>query len=264
MRAQLCCGSRGRAVAPAGRSCRRRHSGCSRRRSLLVAALLPVSATGFATAASAQIAGSLDVQNDYRVRGYSISEGRPAAILNLSYDTPGGLYLNGAAIGSFTDRHDPALIGAIADIGYAYRLTPRLSIDGGVNRTEYFDASATGKAHYTEFYLGILAHGLSSHIYISPDYYHSGVVTLYAELDGALKPVAGFHVTGHIGVLNYLGTPERLSYLSRQYDWRLGLSHPIGPFDLHAALTGGGPGDDYYRNHRHGKTALVAGVSWIF
>jgi uncharacterized protein (TIGR02001 family) len=205
------------------------------------------------------------LQSDYRFRGYSISGEKPAAILSLSYDHPSGFYLNGSAIGSLGPNDQAVLLGAIGNAGYARRVGAGLSLDAGVTRTQYYHdvASTTGNAHYTEFYVGVLAHGLSAHLYVSPDYFRSGNTTLYGEVDGALKPIHGFQLTGHVGVLGYLATSSP-NPRGTQYDWQAGLAHRLGPFDLHAAVTGGGPASDYYYGRAHGKTAVVGGVSWIF
>jgi uncharacterized protein (TIGR02001 family) len=214
---------------------------------------------------SAQIAGSLAVQNDYRVRGYTISGNKPAAILGLSYDDPSGLYLNGSAIGALDHDNDPVLLGAIANVGYAYRIASRVSIDAGYTRTQYTHYVGTphGNAHYDEIYAGISAHGLSAHVYLSPDYYRRDVTTLYGEVDAAVKPIGDWRLTGHIGVLGYLSQPQYLSFHT-QYDWRIGIARPIRHFDLHVALTGGGPSSDYYHSRTHGRTALVGGIGWFF
>lgn len=205
------------------------------------------------------------MQNDYRVRGYTISGDKPAAILGFSYDHPSGFYLNGSAIGTLDHGNDPALLGAIGNIGYARRIGPRVSIDAGYTRTQYthYVGAARGNAHYDEFYAGISAHGLSAHVYVSPDYFRREVSTIYGELDGAIKPVGEWRLTGHVGVIGYLSQPRYLSF-STQYDWRIGISRPIKRFDLHVALTGGGPGNDHYHNRAHGKTAVIGGVSWFF
>jgi uncharacterized protein (TIGR02001 family) len=240
----------------------RRHRARKRGVSFAAGALL---ASWLASPVAAQVAGSIALQNDYRVRGYTISGDKPVAIFGLSYDHPSGLYVNGSAIGALDHANDPVLLGAIGNIGYARRIGPRISIDAGYARTQYahYVAAAHGYAHYDEIYAGISAGGLSAHIYVSPDYYRHDVSTIYGELDGAVKPIGEWRLTGHVGVLGYLAQPDYLS-LHTQYDWRIGIARPIRRFDLHLSLTGGGPGGDYYRNRRHGKTALVGGISWSF
>jgi uncharacterized protein (TIGR02001 family) len=209
--------------------------------------------------------GSLAVQSDYRVRGDTISGNRPAAILDVSYDDPSGLYLGGSAIGSLDHGNDPALLGAIGNVGYATRIGPRISIDAGYTRTQYahYVGAAHGYAHYDEVYAGISAHGLSAHVHVSPDYLRRGVSTIYGELDGALRPVGAWRLTGHVGLLGYLSQPRVPSQRTR-YDWRIGIARPAGRFDLQVALTGGGPDGGCCRRHSYGRTALIGGVSASF
>jgi uncharacterized protein (TIGR02001 family) len=215
---------------------------------------------------SAQIAGSVSVESDYRVRGYSLSARQPAATASLSYDDPSGFYASADAIGSIEEHAStPVLLGAIGNIGYAKRLSPGLSIDGGIVDSEYpnrlggYDA-----ARYTELYLGLLTHNLSARVYYSPNYYVPNNHTLYGELDGSVRLPAGFHLNGHFGLLGYLHTPADRPDRATQYDWRIGLSRRFGPFELHTALSGGGPGKDYYDHATQSRTALTGGATWMF
>jgi uncharacterized protein (TIGR02001 family) len=212
-----------------------------------------------------QVAGTISLDSDYRLRGYSISGGKPAASASLSYDDPSGLYASGTAIGSLNYENRPDLLGALASVGYARRITTQISLDAGVSRTQYFnDASApSGNAHYTEFYGGFIFHGISAHAFVSPDYLRHNYSVAYGEIDVLLKSFRSWNINGHIGVLGYLSSPREIK-LGTQYDWRLGLSRRLGHFDLHAAITGGGPGSDYYRGRTHSKSAVVGGVSWSF
>lgn len=199
------------------------------------------------------------------MRGDAISGNRPAAILDLSYDDPSGLYLGGSAIGALDRGHDPALLGAIGNVGYATRIGARLSIDAGYMRTQYahYAGAAHGYAHYDEVYAGLSAYGLSAHVHVSPDYLRRDVSTVYGELDGALKPIGAWRLTAHAGVLGHLAQPRGLALRTR-YDWRIGVARPIGPFNLFGTLTGGGPDSGCCRSHAYGRTALIGGVSLTF
>jgi uncharacterized protein (TIGR02001 family) len=213
----------------------------------------------------AQVSGALTVENDYEVRGYSLSARKPAAVLDLSYEHPSGLYFNGSAIADLDDNHDPALLGLIANVGYASRITPRLSVDGGVTHLELFQRYGQSQnLGYTEAYLGLTGYGFSSHIYASPDYYRPGVKALYGEVKWSHALPAKFQLSLHAGALGYLSLPAAYASRSTQYDWRVGLSRPVGAFDVFAAVTGGGPAPDYYDLHPHSRTALTVGANWAF
>jgi len=217
-----------------------------------------------AAPAAAQVTGSVTLQSDYRFRGYALGE-QPAAILNLSWDHTSGLYLNGSAIGSFDeDNGDPVLLGDIANIGYARRLGPRLSIEGGVTRFEYRERRSD-YTHMTEAYVGVLGRGLSARIHYSPDYFDRHAATVYGEVEAVVEPIAKLRVNAHLGVLAWLSTPCGAP-LPTRYDWLIGLSRPVGPFDLHAALSVGGPGGNPY-DHRaggYGETGFTIGATWTF
>jgi len=247
------------AVAPVRRSAARQLWVCS----LVVGGII---ASAIASApASAQFAGSLSIDSDDRLRGYSVSDDRPVASLNLSYDLPSGLYANGSVIATLDHADNVHPLGVIANLGYARSVDSGLSLDAGITQTQYYRyvAATGGDAHYTDFYVGVLTPGLSSHLYLSPDDLHRGVTSLYGEIDGALRPIRGWRLSAHIGAIGYLAAPGGL-VRKTHYDWRAGVARRLGPFDVHAAITGGGPGNDYYLSSAHHRAALVGGASWVF
>lgn len=213
---------------------------------------------------SAQVSATISVESDYRHRGYSLSAGEPVAVVDLGYDHSSGIYLNGSAIAVIDGDDGPALLGGQANIGYAARIGPGISADAGILRTEYTDRSSARRPyHYTEAYVGLAAHGLSSRVYYSPDYYRPGRSTLYFELETAMRPAPNWTLSGHVGALTYLSEPPRFANTSG-YDWRVGVSRRWGAFDVHASVSGGGPRNDYYRGSVRDRTALVGGVSLTF
>lgn len=227
-------------------------------------ALLALSASGLSPPASAQVAASVGIASDYRLRGYSLSAGRPVATADLAYEDPEGIYFNASAV-AVLGRGGPALMGLQGNVGYARRLNSRLSIDGGILRSQYFRRFSGGrKAHYTEAYLGLATRGLASRIYVSPDYFQAGVWTLYGELEGVFRPAARWSLTGHAGVLSYLDQPSAFARRPSQYDWRISAAREIGASTIYIALSGGGPGADYYDRRSHGRTAIVVGATHIF
>lgn len=215
--------------------------------------------------ANAQVSGSIDVESDYRLRGYSLSAGRPVATAQIGYDDDNGVYLNLSATGEI-GRDDPLFLGVQGNIGYARRLNAALSIDGGIARSQYRSADRGSRSHnYTEIYLGLASGPFSARVYYSPDYFRADASSLYAEVEATFRPARNWRVNGHLGSQVYLATPARYQpgYAAR-YDWRLAVARELGSLDLHAALSGGGPARDYYSGSLHGKVALTAGASWSF
>jgi len=203
-------------------------------------------------------------ESDYRLRGYSLSEGEPTGIASLSYDDSSGFYVGGTAFRALKHYDDPELYGFTANAGYARRLSPGLSIDGGVVDSEFHHLSGYGSTRYTELYLGLLTSHVAGHVYYSPNYFRAGYRTLYGELEGTVRTVADIRLNAHFGRLFYVDQPWSRPMRQDQYDWRLSASRRFAGFDLHLALTGGGPAKDYYAGRPHTKTALVAGASWTF
>jgi uncharacterized protein (TIGR02001 family) len=205
----------------------------------------------------------VSVESDARFRGYSLGSGDPTATLDLGYDHKSGLYLNGSATVG-VDRSDPALLTYQLNAGYAARISPSVSIDAGAIRSWYTrHSTGTRNTHYTEVYLGVTAHGISSHVYYSPDYLRPGVETLYAEVESTLDLAPKWRLTGHAGLLTHLN--DRPWYARREhYDWRVTLGRDLGRLEVHASLSGAGPGADYYSGRRHSTTALTFGASLPF
>ena len=197
---------------------------------------MAVAAIAPSARASAQVAVEGALLSDYRVRGYSISDGEPAASLSLSYDHPLGVYVGATAIGSFRDG-EPELAGFQANAGYALRLSPQVSLDAGVSRSVYYYAYGSRNLGYTELYFGVSAPHVSARVNYSPDYYRAGTSTLYAAVDGGIEPVTNWVLSAHAGIFSYLGWHP--PYLPRErYDWRIGAARKFGATSLRLDLSG--------------------------
>jgi uncharacterized protein (TIGR02001 family) len=177
------------------------------------------------------------VQSDYRVRGYSVSDGRPAAGVSVNYDHPSGIYLGAAAAGTVRGG-EPELVALQGNLGYAVRLTPTLSLDGGVSTAKYFYGFGTDRNYdYTELYLGLALPQVVARLNYSQNYFNTDTPTLYAEIDAGIELAPDWFVSAHGGALTYLETPP--VYVARQrYDWRLGLSRQLGDYGVHLDLSG--------------------------
>ncbi len=238
-------------------------------RAALSRLLSPLSLVAAAAPAHGQVAASIGIETDHRLRGYSISAGRPVATAMVSYDDRSGFYASVSATEVFS-RDGPRFLGVEGGVGYAARIAPAVSIDAGLHRVQYRGPYSGGReTHYTEGYAGVTAHGVTARIFYSPDYLADGASTLYGELDGGIEPAPGWRLNAHVGTLLYLDAGS--SYYGRyrvsdaqRYDWRLGVSRRLGRVEIHAAVSGGGPGEQYYAGHTHDRTALTAGASLSF
>jgi uncharacterized protein (TIGR02001 family) len=213
--------------------------------------------------AAAQVAGSLAIDSDYRVRGYSLSAGRPVASARVGLDDKSGLYVDGSAIVVLTRDEDARFLGYQADAGIARRVGNDWIVDLGVARNEFRAAYPGGYRYtYSEGYVGATRGPVSAYVFVSPDYYRSGAWTAYGQLEGAFAPARDWTLAAHLGALEFLSTPA-LSPVRRylSYDWRLGATRAFGNFEFHVNVSGGGPGRQYYLGETHSRTALVAGGS---
>lgn len=212
----------------------------------------------------AQVALNVSLDSDDRLRGRSLSEGNPVATVGVGYDHPSGLYADAAAVAKLAGER-PGLMRFQADLGYAVRLGSRLSLDVGVLRAQFTSRYAGERAaHYTELFAGLTRGRVSARAYYSPDYFRPGTSTLYGEVEAALIRSEKWHLSAHAGRLFYLTLAPAYANFRDQYDWRLSLARDVHGFELHAALTGGGPGTDFYSSGSHGRTAVVVGVSHVF
>jgi uncharacterized protein (TIGR02001 family) len=230
-----------------------------------LSALLVLVTLFVSTPATAELGASISILSQDRLRGYSVSRGRPVATLDLSYDDASGFYVGGSATGVATAHQGARLLGAKANFGYATEIEPGLVMDIGIVHSRYTEYFSGGRAaDYTEAYFGLITNHFSSHIHYSPDYFRSGLSTIYADVEGVVRPVANWRLNSHLGVLTQIRGPRPPGVARTHYDWRLGVARQAGPFDLQLAVTGGGPGPDYYNGRPHRRNALVFAVVYIF
>lgn len=217
-----------------------------------------------AVPARAQWSGQVSVTNDERWRGRSISAGRPAATLSLGYDDRSGIYADAAATVAALPQ-GVELVSAGVDAGYAWRLAGGRVLDLGVTRREFRSAATTPRGSgYTEVYVGIGGRSLSARLQYSPDYLWRDTSTLYATLDGVVRPAPGWRLLAHAGAMQFLGTVPRYSADRTQFDYSLGVAKRFGRIDAQLAWTGGAPGTDFYRGGEHARRAVTLALALGF
>jgi uncharacterized protein (TIGR02001 family) len=222
-------------------------------------------ALGVAAQAHAQVGFSAALTSDYRYRGFSLSDGRPAFTATVTYDQRAGGYLGLAGVGAATARDGVQALGYQAYAGYAAHLSADTSWDVGVTHsdlTEYI--TPRYRVRYSEVYAGIAAQHLSAHVYYSPDYLGEHVDTLYASLDGSLNRAADWRVFGHVGVLAPIRRGAGSEIHAAQYDLRAGVARRIKDWEAQVSVVGFGPGADYPPGHRQSRETLLVGVTRYF
>jgi uncharacterized protein (TIGR02001 family) len=226
---------------------------------LALSTLSPCLALGSASVARAQISASIGVQSDYRFRGISLSSRKPVASLSLAYDHPSGFYAGGSVIGE--DQEGLRVLGTIEYAGY---VTPRVkgwAADIGVNNQNLSQyAGRRYPLNYSEAYVGVVGSHLSAHLYYSPNYFRTGINTLYADVDGSWKPAEHWRLFAHMGTTAPIGTsptPRR-----QRFDLRAGAARQFGSLELQASVTATSPNPPLPSPQE--RTALVLGANWFF
>jgi uncharacterized protein (TIGR02001 family) len=158
-----------------------------------------------AGSAWAQFSGTVSAVSDYRYRGYTLSDRKPAAQVGGTYDDPAGWYVG--AFGSTVRIAPPAGINVqvIGFAGYARRLSSSFSVEAGGDYTAFTGSSEN---NYGEFFLGGAMDNLSARVYYSPRYFGLSSNAWYAELNLAQPLFDRVRLTAHVGFLrtNYPAT----------------------------------------------------------
>ncbi len=219
---------------------------------------------GLAPLARAQVAASASVASDYRYRGVTISDARPAVSLDLAYDTAVGVYAGASMIAANAPEVGPRVAGALADVGYARRVGGGFTLDAGINHASFFRYGyGGGSTDTTEAYAGVIRGPLRVYAYYAPHYFAPGLKTLYLSIDGAVHPAKRLRLFGHIGVLDPISAPIAAEGEVR-YDARAGVAAEFRGGEVQLAWTtrtGGAIGPPGAPPRRD---ALLLGASWFF
>ena len=198
----------------------------------------------FASSASAQFSATVSVVSDYRYRGITLSDQKPALQGGLNYDGADGWYAG--AFGSTVRLAPPAGNGVqgIAFGGLAKRLPSGVTLEAG---GDYSAFSGAAHDNYGEVFVGAATDRLSARVYYSPRYFGQGANALYGELNASQPLVGTVRLVAHAGFL-------RAQYQSGYYavprktvvDGRVGLGADFGAFHVEAAWVAVSDGDTAY------------------
>ncbi len=216
--------------------------------------------------AAAQVAVSAALESDYRFRGASFSDRRPALTLTLSYDHPSGAYVGGSAIAADTPRDGVEVLGYIAYAGVVKRLNSDIALDVGVTNYDLdrYTGDRTVKFNYAEAYVGAVTKNIVVRGYFSPNYISNGAHTVYLDVSGVVHPRDKWRLFGHVGMFTPINDEARSFGLRRRYDARVGVAREFTNAQVSLSWTTQWP-----RTVRPGVTppkrsGLVAGVSYFF
>ncbi|HEV2366147.1 MAG TPA: TorF family putative porin [Caulobacteraceae bacterium] len=210
--------------------------------------------------ARAQAVFSVAGDSDYRLRGVSLSGGRPALSLALAYDHSSGVY--GAASAVFADGGPGGarLLGYQLDLGYARRAGRDGSWEVGVTDARFSDP-VDGAHDYVEIYGGVTRKGLSARLYYSPDYFGEHVSTLYLDVGGAVRLRRHWRAFAHGGVLTPISGRSYPNSRKQHYDLRAGVAFDYQSLELRLAWSTVLPGPDYPIGYDQSRQAVVVGAA---
>lgn len=232
----------------------------------LASALIASLAAGSANPAAGQVSGAVSIESDFRLRGYSMSAGQPVASARVGFDHESGVYAESSATVVATRDDGVRFLGFQVGAGVARRVGERWAIDLGVAHNELRAAYPGAPSYdYSEGYFGVTHSPFSAYVFVSPNYFRPGFKTVYGQVEVTVSPAEHWHLTAHAGSLSYLDTPYEYEIEDKTYyDWRVGLTREFGNVEVHAAVSGGGPGRQYYYGEPHSRTAVTAGASVSF
>jgi uncharacterized protein (TIGR02001 family) len=218
-----------------------------------------------AVPAFAQVAFSAAAESDDRVRGVSLSDGRPILSLSVAYDSPDGPYAGATVLGIDTRNSGLQTLGYVAYAGYAARLNASTSWEVGVTNNQisvYLDRKYLN--NYTEIYAGFTEKNVSVHIYYSPEYLYEKDGAIYIEADGAVRPAEHWRLFGHMGLLSPMNAADPSGDERTVFDVRAGVAREFTHADLHLALTTTSPAPMFPPGRGQQRTALVFGAAYFF
>lgn len=214
-----------------------------------------------ATPASAEVGAAISAFSDYRFHGLSLSDGRPVANLDLSYDAKSGFYagLSGSVVASRGIRPLRVAVNG----GYATLIAPELTIDIGVLQARYsrYSGLPSGRS-YTEFYAGIARGAATVRLSISPSYGVNGRWSARGEIGAHKSLGSDLTLNGLLAASWSTGSRSTQAYERPVWDARIGLAKQLGSTALQAVVTARGKAQDLnYPIERHHQVALVVGIS---
>ena len=142
----------------------------------------------------AEVSGSASLLSDYRYRGVSLSDHRPAAQVALAYDDAsgwyGGAFASTVRLGYPTNRE----LQFISFAGFARRTPSGLSWEAGANYSMITGERSYG---YVEAYVGLASEKASARLYYAPRYYGSESGVIYGEVNVSHELQDGLRLIAH-------------------------------------------------------------------
>lgn len=202
--------------------------------------------------------------SDYRIRGVSVSERRPAASLSLADDLANGVYFGATVMGQQGPDSGVRNVGHMEYVGYAARRADGLAWEVGADNQDISVYAQPKKLRlkYSEAYVGLSNGTVSTRVYYSPNYLHSGLSVAYGEVNGVLRPAENWRLNAHLGLFEPLAGTRGTTVRRDRLDLRLDVARRFGPAELAVGWTTTAPAP--LPEPRRGGSGLVASATIFF
>lgn len=211
--------------------------------------------------AFAQAGGSIAFLSDYRYRGVSLSDDRPTLRVGLSYDDASGWFGGASLAGVSLGPYARGQVQVLGYAGYAGRLSERIGWEAGATGVHF---GADSYDDYGEVFTGLNGDRWSMRLHYSPDYFGSGVRTLYGEFNVGFPLSQLIRVTAHAGALQRVGG-IRAQGNDLNLDASLGLAIARDAWEVRLEWVGGERSAIYptlYGHRSSGALVLTAAISF--
>jgi uncharacterized protein (TIGR02001 family) len=211
-------------------------------------------------AAQAQVSASVSLVSDYRFRGISLSEEKPAAQTTLAYDGDGGWYAG--AFASTVEFYEDSRPGAQL-IGYAGRAgswSHASSWDAGIATSTF---SRQHDYDYPEIYGGVTVDSLTFRLHYARSYFGQSTDAVYIETNGAWPLRERMQLVVHLGGLRNARVPDADRCCG--FDARLGVDFAAWGTHVEVTAAARSPRNPVYPAPAgQGRETLIVGLTRAF
>lgn len=226
------------------------------------ALVLAVSSTAFAEESGASFSVNAGLVSDYKFRGISQTDGRPAIQAGLDLEFGNGFYVGTwASQVDFDYGNDETDYEQDFYAGFSADLNDSVSYDVGYI---YYAYHGSGRDEdYQEIYGSLSFSGLTLGFAYSDDYWAESGAFYYPYADYSFSLPAEFSLDLHVG-LNLFDEEIFLFESDSYIDYSVSLSKDYGDLNLSAALVGSDVSDSECFDTDWCEPTLLAGATYTW
>jgi uncharacterized protein (TIGR02001 family) len=185
---------------------------------------------------AAQVSGTASLVSNYRFRGISLSDNKPAAQLGITYDDAQNWYAG--AFASTVKFANPSSLElqAVPFVGYAWRTASGVSWEVGGDYSLF--TGSVQDHNYAEVYFGVASENVSGRLHYSNNYFGENAATIYGEVNGTYLLFDRVRLLAHVGILH--STSGSLYYRGPNHllDGRVGVGIDLDQLNVELSWVG--------------------------